>query len=140
MVNKCKILNCKGNYNEQASTPRSSSQVKKFPEAEGNCLLQSQNVKILKSIEKNSSPAADIGLRIMKRAHFQLQYEASGRGKSRQQCLTHDTKRVLVQTIPTLSANCWHLLTNARFKFVPLRKMHNDRIEAEFLYIRNRLE
>ena len=53
--------------------------------------------------------------------HQQFQQAPAGHGKSREQCMTHDTKRALVQTMQGLAALCKHLLTVAGFKFVLLR-------------------
>ena len=55
----------------------------------------------------------------------------SGHGSKRIHCLTHDTKRALVQTTEGLIAVCNHLL-NSGFKYVLLRELQSDRIEGEF--------
>lgn len=56
----------------------------------------------------------------------------SGHGASRIQCLTHDTKKALVQTMQGLIAVCRHLLTSANFEYVLLREIQSDRLEGEF--------
>ena len=56
----------------------------------------------------------------------------SGHGISRVQCLTHDTKKALVQTMQGLAAVCHHLTSRAGFNYVLLREIQSDRIEAEF--------
>jgi len=56
---------------------------------------------------------------------------SSGHGPKRVQCLTHDTKRALLQTTEGLIAVCHHLYT-VGFKYVLLRELQSDRIEGEF--------
>ena len=56
----------------------------------------------------------------------------SGHGKNRKECVTHDTKKALVQTMQGLSSICKHLLTHAGFQYVLLRELQSDRIEGEF--------
>ena len=56
----------------------------------------------------------------------------SGHGANRIQCLTHDTKKALVQTMQGLIAVCEHLLTSANFEYVLLREIQSDRLEGEF--------
>ena len=64
--------------------------------------------------------------------HLQLFSSArSGHGPSRVQCLTHDTKRALVQTMHGQVAICKQLLTSG-FKYVLLRELQSDRLEGEF--------
>ena len=55
----------------------------------------------------------------------------SGHGPNRIQCLTHDTKKVLVQTTAGLIAVCSYLFS-AGFKYVCLREIQSNRIEGEF--------
>lgn len=55
----------------------------------------------------------------------------SAHGQKRIQCLTHDTKRALIQTTEGLMAVCSHLLSKG-FKYVLLREIQSDRIEGEF--------
>lgn len=55
----------------------------------------------------------------------------SGHGAKRIQCLTHDTKRALVQTTEGLIAVCKHLFS-VGFDYVLLRELQSDRIEGEF--------
>ena len=55
----------------------------------------------------------------------------SGQGLSRKECLTHDTKKALVQTMRGLSAVTKHLLSSG-FQYVLLREIQSDRIEGEF--------
>ena len=55
----------------------------------------------------------------------------SGHGKDRIQCLTHDTKRALVQTTRGHISICEYLL-QAGFKYILLRELQSDRIEGEF--------
>ena len=61
-----------------------------------------------------------------------FQQAASGHGASRIQCLTHDTKKALVQTMEGLIAVCHYLFTAANFKYVLLREIQSDRLEGEF--------
>ena len=56
----------------------------------------------------------------------------SGHGASRKECLTHDTKKALVQTMKGLISLCKHLLTHAEFDYVLLREIQSDKIESEF--------
>ena len=53
-------------------------------------------------------------------------------GPSRIQCLTHDTKKALVQTMQGLKAVCNYLLSSAGFDYVVLRELQSDRLEGEF--------
>lgn len=55
----------------------------------------------------------------------------SGFGKDRIKCLTHDTKRALLQTTECQIFLCQHLLKNG-FNYVLLREIQSDRIEGEF--------
>ena len=64
--------------------------------------------------------------------HRILQTAPSGHGKGREQCVTHDTKRALEQTMQGLTSICAHLLTRAGFQYVLLRELQSDRIEGEF--------
>ena len=61
-----------------------------------------------------------------------FQKAPSGHGKGRKQCVTHDTKKALVQTMQGLTSICAHLLTHAGFQYVLLRELQSDRIEGEF--------
>ena len=66
--------------------------------------------------------------------NFLQQFETvdSGHGASRKECLTHDTKKALVQTMKGLISLCKHLLTHAEFDYVLLREIQSDKIESEF--------
>ena len=55
----------------------------------------------------------------------------SGHGPTRVQCLTHDTKRALMQTTHGLISVCAYLI-EAGFEYVLLREIQSDRIEGEF--------
>ena len=55
----------------------------------------------------------------------------SGFGKDRIKCLTHDTKRALLQTTQCKISLCQYLLQNG-FSYVLLREIQSDRIEGEF--------
>ena len=57
---------------------------------------------------------------------------SSGHGASRIRCLTHDTKKALVQTMNGLNAVSKHLIEYGGFKYVRLREIQSDRIEGEF--------
>ena len=61
----------------------------------------------------------------------QFQEAESGHGATRVQCLTHDTKKALVQTTEGMIAVCKHLFTIG-FNYVLLREIQSDRIEGEF--------
>lgn len=61
-----------------------------------------------------------------------FQEAASGHGASRIQCLTHDTKKALVQTMEGFIAVCNYLFTTADFEYVLLREIQSDRLEGEF--------
>ena len=61
-----------------------------------------------------------------------FQKAVSGHGASRIQCLTHDTKKALVQTMEGLIAVCHYLFTTADFEYVLLREIQSDRLEGEF--------
>lgn len=61
-----------------------------------------------------------------------FQGAASGHGASRVQCLTHDTKKALVQTMQGLIAVCDYLYRDAHFQYVLLRELQSDRLEGEF--------
>ena len=61
-----------------------------------------------------------------------FQEATSGHGASRIQCLTHDTKKALVQTMQGLLAVCTYLFRNADFQYVLLREIQSDRLEGEF--------
>ena len=56
----------------------------------------------------------------------------SGHGATRIQCLTHDTKKALVQTMQGLVAVCNYLFTSGNFEYVLLREIQSDRLEGEF--------
>ena len=56
----------------------------------------------------------------------------SGQGASRIKCLTHDTKKALVQTMEGLKAVCSYLMNTAGFDYVVLRELQSDRLEGEF--------
>ncbi|XP_070196711.1 uncharacterized protein [Littorina saxatilis] len=56
----------------------------------------------------------------------------SRHGATRIQCLTHDTKKALVQTMQGLAAVCKYLLTSEHFESVLLREIQSDRLEGEF--------
>lgn len=62
----------------------------------------------------------------------QFELASSGHGATRQECLTHDTKKALVQTMRGLVAVCNHLTTGAGFQYVLLREIQSDRLEGEF--------
>ena len=64
--------------------------------------------------------------------HRIFQIVTSGHGKGREQCVTHDTKKALVQTMQGLNSICAHLLTHVGFQYVLLRELQIDRIEGEF--------
>ena len=55
----------------------------------------------------------------------------SGYGPTRRECLTHDTKKALVQTTEGLLDLSNYLLANG-FEYVLLREVQSDRIEGEF--------
>ena len=55
----------------------------------------------------------------------------SGHGKDRKQCLTHDTKRALIQTTRD-QISISHYLFQEGFKYVLLRELQSGRIEGEF--------
>lgn len=74
----------------------------------------------------------DLSSTSLQTLHQLFQQAPSGHGKGRQQCLTQDTKRALVQTMQGLAALCRYLLTYADFKFVLLREIQSDKIEGEF--------
>ena len=61
-----------------------------------------------------------------------FQRAPSGHGKGRKQCVTHDTKKALVQTMQGLTSICAHLLNHAGFQYVLFRELQSDRIEGEF--------
>ena len=49
-----------------------------------------------------------------------------GHGASWKECLTHETKKALVQTIKGLVSLCKHLLTHAKFNYVLLRETQSE--------------
>ena len=59
----------------------------------------------------------------------------SGNGSNRIQCLTHDTKRALIQTTRGMFDLCSYLL-QIGFKYVLLREIQTDRIEGVFVVYR----
>ena len=61
----------------------------------------------------------------------QFEENRSGHGASRIQCLTHDAKKALMQTMRGLAALCRYLL-EAGFSYVLLREIQSDRIEGDF--------
>ena len=61
----------------------------------------------------------------------QFKASESGHGPKRVQCLTHDTRRALVQTTEGLISLCRHLFSIG-FEYVLLRELQSDRIEGEF--------
>lgn len=65
-----------------------------------------------------------------------FQEAKSGHGVGRVQCLTHDTKKALVQTMQGLLAICQYLLTAEDFEYVILREVQSDRLEGEFAVYR----
>ena len=64
--------------------------------------------------------------------HRIFQRAPSGHGKGRKECVTHDTKKALAQTMQGLTCFCEHLLTHAGFQYVLFRELQSDRIEGEF--------
>ena len=64
--------------------------------------------------------------------HQIFQRALFGHGKGREHCVTHDTKKALVQTMQGMAFICAHLLTQAGFQYVLLRELQSDRIEGEF--------
>ena len=56
----------------------------------------------------------------------------SGQGPTRIRCLTHDTKKALVQTMGGLKELCKDLIENKQFEYVLLREIQSDRLEGEF--------
>ena len=56
----------------------------------------------------------------------------SGQGTFRMKCLTHDTRKALIQTMEGLKAVCDYLLTTSGFEYVVLREIQIDRLEGEF--------
>ena len=58
----------------------------------------------------------------------------AGQGNTRNQCLTHDTKKAIVQTLAGLKGVCEYLMTTVTppFDYVVLRELQSDRIEGEF--------
>ena len=75
-------------------------------------------------VQDGSTNSLDLFLRKFKEAE-------SGFGKNRIQCLTHDTKKAIVQTTEGMIDLCKHLLSTG-FKYAFLREMQSDRIEGEF--------
>jgi len=61
-----------------------------------------------------------------------FQNAASAYGTNRKECLTHDTKNALVQTMRGLIAVCHYLLTKENFQYILLRELQSDRLEGEF--------
>ena len=68
--------------------------------------------------------------------HQIFQRAPSGHGKGRKHCVTHDTKKALVQTMQGMASIYKHLLTQAGFQYVLLRKLQSDRIESKFFVYR----
>ena len=64
--------------------------------------------------------------------HRIFQKAPSRHGRVREQCVTHDTKKALVQTMRGLTFICAHLPTHAGFQYVLLLELQSDRIEGEF--------
>ena len=60
-----------------------------------------------------------------------LKKSESGHGCKRVMCLTHDTKKAILQTTEGLIAVCAHLYS-VGFEYVLLREIQSDRIEGEF--------
>ena len=56
---------------------------------------------------------------------------SSGFGSNRIKCLTHDTRKAMLQTMSGLSAVCTYLFDHG-FEYVLLGDIQSDRIEAEF--------
>ena len=71
-------------------------------------------------------------LSVLSDYHQIFQRAHSGHGKGREHCVTHDTKKALVQTMQGMASICAHLLTQAGFQYVLLRELQSDRIEGEF--------
>lgn len=78
-----------------------------------------------RAIQESCSSSLDTFLEIFQEAN-------SGHGPTRIQCLTHDTKKALVQTMLGLKALCNYLLSSAGFEYVVLREIQSDRLEGEF--------
>jgi hypothetical protein len=78
-----------------------------------------------RAVQEPGSTSLNTFLRIFQDAH-------SGHGATRIQCLTHDTKKALVQTMQGLVAVCNYLLTSGEFEYVLLREIQSDRLEGEF--------
>ena len=77
-----------------------------------------------RSVQKTDSRSLERFLKLFKETD-------SGHGPKRVQCLTHDTKKALVQTTEGIIAVCRYLYT-VGFKYVLLRELQSDRIEGEF--------
>ena len=60
-----------------------------------------------------------------------FQQSESGHAPKRVACLTHDTRKALIQTTEGLIAVCQHLFS-VSFNYVLLRELQSDRIEGEF--------
>eukprot|EP00745_Piridium_sociabile_P001153 TRINITY_DN10714_c0_g2_i1.p1 TRINITY_DN10714_c0_g2~~TRINITY_DN10714_c0_g2_i1.p1 ORF type:complete len:837 (+),score=176.30 TRINITY_DN10714_c0_g2_i1:399-2909(+) len=78
-----------------------------------------------RAVQESGSFSLDTFLEVFHEAH-------SGHGPSRIQCLTHDTKKALVQTMRGLKAVCDYLISSAGFDYVILRELQSDRLEGEF--------
>ncbi|XP_070180345.1 uncharacterized protein, partial [Littorina saxatilis] len=78
-----------------------------------------------RAVQESSSSSLDTFIDIFQEAD-------SGHGSCRIQCLTHDTKKALVQTMQGLKAVCNYLLSSAGFDYVVLRELQSDRLEEEF--------
>ena len=60
-----------------------------------------------------------------------FQQSESGHGQKRVACLTHGTRKALIQTTEGLIAVCQHFFS-VGFNYVLLRELQSDRIEGEF--------
>ena len=63
----------------------------------------------------------DLSSTKLKTLHDQFKQAPSWHGPSREQCVTLDTNKALVQTMQGLVSVCRHLMTEAGFKYVFLR-------------------
>lgn len=77
------------------------------------------------SVQEKDSTSLDTFVSLFQQAE-------SGQGASRVKCLTHDTKKALIQTMEGLKAVCSYLLNSAGFNYVVLREIQSDRLEGEF--------
>ena len=95
-----------------------------------NTMNVSEKGEDIRMRDSNRAPQTEASTKLQS---FLEQFKAreSGHGPKRVQCLTHDTRRALVETTEGLISLCRHLFSIS-LQHVLLKELQSDRIEGEF--------